>query len=478
MVIVYLRILIRIIYINYKKYILLTNLWGDYMGNDLTKKSRLNAVQVLAIGFALVILVGGIILSLPICSADGSYTNFLDSLFISTSAVCVTGLVTLDTGTHWNNVGKVVIMLLIEIGGLGFMSLSTFVAILLGKKITLRERLLMQEAMNTFNIQGLVKMVRYVLSFTFTVQAFGALLLSIQFIPEYGLRRGIFYSIFHSVSAFCNAGFDLFGEYKSLVNYSSNSLVLLTISSLIIIGGLGFVVSLEILNYKKRKRLSTHSKIVLSITVVLIVLGALFMLLVEYSNPETLANMTFKDKVLNAYFASVTPRTAGFNSISTDGMTMAGKLMTIILMFIGGASGSTAGGLKVTTFGVIVFTVISALKGREETEAFGRKFSKETVYKAFVLLSICMMLVLTVTMILTITEPDKSFINLLYEATSAFGTVGITTGVTQDITSISKVVILLTMYLGRVGPLTVILAVIHSRKKSKIKYPEAKILIG
>lgn len=442
------------------------------------KKSRLNAVQVLAIGFALVILLGGIILSLPICSADGNYTNFLDSLFISTSAVCVTGLITLDTGTHWNDFGKVIIMLLIETGGLGFMSISTFVAILLGKKITLRERLLMQEAMNTFNIQGLVKMVKYVFGFTFTVQVFGALLLSMQFIPEYGLRRGIFYSIFHSVSAFCNAGFDLFGDYSSLIKYSSNPLILLTISTLIIIGGLGFVVSLEILNYRKRKRFSTHSKIVLSITAVLVILGTLFMLLVEYNNPETIAGMSFRDKLLNAYFASVTPRTAGFNSISTDGMTMAGKLMTIILMFIGGASGSTAGGLKVTTFGVIVFTVISALKGREETEAFGRKFSKETVYKAFVLLSICMMLVLTVTMILTITEPDKSFVNLLYEATSAFGTVGITTGVTQDITPISKIVILLTMYLGRVGPLTVILAVIHSRKKSKIKYPEAKILIG
>lgn len=448
------------------------------MAESLMKKSRLNAVQVLSIGFALVILFGGIILSLPISSIDGTYTNFLDALFTSTSAVCVTGLVTVDTGTHWSVFGKIVVMVLIETGGLGFMSISTFVAMLLGKKITLRERLLMQEAMNTFNIQGLVKMVRYVFGFTFTVQVFGALLLSIQFIPEYGLRRGIFYSIFHSVSAFCNAGFDLFGEYKSLVDYSSNSLVLLTVSSLIIIGGLGFAVSLEIFNYRKNKRISTHSKIVLSITAALIILGALFMLFAEYKNSETLANMNLRDKVLNAYFASVTPRTAGFNSISTDGMTMAGKLMTIILMFIGGASGSTAGGLKVTTFGVILFTVISALRGREETEAFGRKFSKETVYKAFVLLSICMMLVLTVTMILTITEPDKSFINLLYEATSAFGTVGLTAGVTQSITPISKVVLLLTMYFGRVGPLTVILAVIHSRKKSKIKYPEAKILIG
>lgn len=442
------------------------------------KKSKLNAVQILAIGFAIVILIGGSILSLPISSANGEYTNFLDALFTSTSAVCVTGLVTVDTGTHWNDFGKIVIMLLIETGGLGFMSLSTFVAMILGKKITLRERLIMQEAMNTFNIQGLVKMVKYVLTFTFTVQVCGALLFAIQFIPEYGMRKGIFYSIFHSVSAFCNAGFDLFGNYSSVVKYSSNPLVLLTISMLIIIGGLGFVVSLELYNYRKAKRLSTHSKMVLFITATLLLLGTIFIFFVEYKNPETIGHMNFADKVLNSFFSAVSPRTAGFNSVSTDGMTLAGKLMTIILMFIGGASGSTAGGLKVTTFGVLVFTVISVLKGREETEAFGRKFSKETVYKAFTLLSVCIMLVLTVTTILTITEPDKSFINLLYEATSAFGTVGLTAGVTQDITSISKVVILLTMYCGRVGPLTVILAVVNKRKKSRIKYPEAKILIG
>jgi len=442
------------------------------------KKTKLNEVQVLAIGFALVILIGGSILSLPISSVDGNYTSFLDSLFTSTSAVCVTGLVTIDTGTHWNNFGKVVIMILIETGGLGFMSITIFIAVLLGKKITLKDRLIMQEAMNAFNIQGLVKMVKYVLTFTLSVQICGAVLLATQFIPQFGWKTGVFFGVFHSVSAFCNAGFDLFGNYASLVSYSSNSVVLLTISGLIIIGGLGFTVSLEIFNYRKARRFSTHSKMVIFITLVLIIFGTIFIFLVEYRNVETLANMTFRDKVLNAFFASVTPRTAGFNSISTEGMTMAGKLMTIILMFIGGASGSTAGGLKVTTFGVLVFTLISSLKGREDTEAFGRKFSKESVYKALTLLSIAMLLVITVTTILTITEPDKLFINLLYEATSAFGTVGLTAGVTQSIGSISKVVLIITMYLGRVGALTVILAVINKKKKNGIKYPEAKILIG
>ena len=448
------------------------------MERNLIKKSKLNAVQILAIGFALLILTGGLILSLPISSASGEYTNYLDSVFTATSAVCVTGLVTIDTGTHWNTFGKIVIMLLIEIGGLGFMSLATFVAILLGKKITLRDRLIMQEAMNAFNIQGLVKMVQYVLGFAVGIQFIGVLLLSTQFIPEFGWKKGIFYSVFHSVSSFCNAGFDLFGNFQSVVNYYNNPVVLLTIAGLIIVGGLGFTVLIEIFNFRKRKRLSTNSKVVLLITTSLVVLGTLFMFIVEYKNPQTIGNMNINDKILNSFFASVSPRTAGFNSVSTDGMTMAGKLMTIILMFIGGSSGSTAGGLKTATFGILVLTVISVLKGREETEAFGRRFSKETVYKAFTLFSVCMMLVITVTMILSITEPDKLFINLLYEATSAFATVGLTTGVTQDICSISKIVLIITMYLGRVGPLTVILAVINKREKSGIRYPETKILIG
>lgn len=448
------------------------------MSKHLIRNSRLNAVQILAIGFILVILIGGILLSLPISSANNEATNFLDALFISTSAVCVTGLVTLDTGTHWNTFGQTVIMLLIELGGLGFMSFTVFIAILLGKKITLKDRLIMQESMNAFNLQGLVKMVKYIFSFTLIIQILGAILLSTQFIPEFGLKSGIFYSIFHSISAFCNAGFDLFGNFSSVVDYSSNPVILLTISSLIIIGGLGFTVSLEIFNYRKSKRLSTHSKIVLYITTALIIFGFLFMLFVEYNNQNTFGAMNFSDKILNAFFASVSPRTAGFNSVSTDGMTVPGKLMTIILMFIGGASGSTAGGLKVNTFGILIFTLVSVLRGREDSEAFGRRFSKETVYRAFTLLSIATILVLTVTIILTITEPKELFINLLYEATSAFGTVGLTTGVTQNIGSISKIVLIITMYLGRVGTLTVLLAITNKKKNTKLRYPEGKILIG
>lgn len=449
------------------------------MGKVLTKKSRLNAVQVLSIGFAIVILVGAIILTLPISSVSGESTSFIDAIFTSTSAVCVTGLVTVDTGTHWNTFGQTIIIILIEIGGMGFMSFTTFIAILLGKKITLRDRLLMQEAMNTFNIEGLVRMVQYVFALTFSVQFFGALLLSTQFIPEFGFSKGLFYSIFHSVSAFCNAGFDLFGNFNSVTGYSSNVVVILTLSALIIIGGLGFTVWLEIYNYNKNsKKFSINSKLVLSVTVFLLIFGFICIFVFEYNNIHTIGGMSLKDKILNSFFASVSPRTAGFNSISTDDMTMSGKLITIILMFIGGSSGSTAGGLKTATFGVLVLTLMSVLQGREDTEVFGKRFSKDLVYKAFTLFFIAMTLVLMVTMILTIVQPEQSFINLLYEATSAFGTVGLTTGVTQQLTFAGKIVIIITMYCGRVGPLTVILALLNKKKKKGYRYPEGKILIG
>ena len=443
-----------------------------------SKTSQLSGVQILALGFAIVILVGAIILTLPISSKSGNFTNFLDSLFTATSAVCVTGLVTLDTGTYWNEFGQIVIMLLIEVGGLGFMAFTTLLAILLKRRITLRDRLIMQEAMNTFSIQGLVKMVERIVLFTILVQIIGGLLLATQFIKDYGPLKGLYFGIFHSVSAFCNAGFDLFGGYSSVTSYSSNAIVLLTLSIIIIVSGLGFTVIIELLKYKKDRRLSTHTKLVLLMTSILLFGGILFMFALEYNNPETLGPMSIKNKILNAIFAGVSPRTAGFNSISLDGMTSGGKFLTIILMYIGGSPGSTAGGLKTATFGIIVLTVVSVIKGREETELFGRRLSKELVYRAFAILIISFSLVVVVTMLLCITQPKEQFIDLLYEATSAFATVGLTTGVTQRLNFIGKIIIMITMYFGRVGPLTVALALTNKRKSKGYRYPETKILIG
>ncbi|MCR1974504.1 TrkH family potassium uptake protein [Clostridium sporogenes] len=441
-------------------------------------RRRFTPVQILAIGFAIVIFVGAILLSLPISSQTGQRTPFLDCLFTSTSAVCVTGLIVVDTGTHWTYFGKTVIMLLIEVGGLGFMSFATLLALLVGKKITLKERLVMQEALNTFNIQGLVKMARYILLFTLSIQGGGALLLSTQFIPKYGLAKGLYYSIFHSISAFCNAGFDLFGNFNSLTGVYDNTVIILVIAFLIIIGGLGFYVWYEIYHYKGHRKLSTHSKLVLSATALLLSVGTVLMFIFESRNPGTMANMTFGNKILSSFFAAVTPRTAGFNSISTSDMTMAGKFLTIILMFIGGASGSTAGGIKVTTAGVLIMTVVCVVKGKQDTEINKRRISKEIVYRALAITIISLTLVITVTMILSITEVKFPFEYYLYEATSAFGTVGITLGLTTKLSAIGKIVILLTMYAGRVGPLTLAIAFARKLKNSSIKYPEEKILVG
>ncbi|WP_294385098.1 TrkH family potassium uptake protein [uncultured Clostridium sp.] len=448
------------------------------MNWNFKKNVKLRGVQILALGFLGVILVGALILTLPISTTKGESTNFLDALFTATSAVCVTGLIVVDTGTYWNAFGQTVIMILIEIGGLGFMSFTTLIAIILGKKITLRERLILQDAMNTFNIQGLVKMVRYVLIFTVSVQFFGALLFSTQFVPEYGLGKGIFYSIFHSISAFCNAGFDILGKFNSLTSYNSNAVVILVASALIIIGGLGFTVWSELYSSKSLRKVSLHSKMVILMTVVLVVGGTLLMFLFENNNINTIADMSFIDKVMNSFFASVTPRTAGFNSIPTDGMTTAGKFLTIILMFIGGSPGSTAGGIKTTTIGILIVTIVCVIQGREDAEVFKRRFSKDLVYKAFTLIFIGLSLVIVVTMLLSYTEKGVSFIALFYETVSAFGTAGLTLGLTSELSNIGKVLIIFMMYLGRVGPLTVVLSITRKKRNTGIKYPEGKILIG
>ncbi|WBW99406.1 TrkH family potassium uptake protein [Oceanirhabdus sp. W0125-5] len=446
--------------------------------NSKKIKNKLTPVQILAGGFFVLIIIGAILLTLPIATVDRVSTNFIDALFTSTSAVCVTGLVVVDTGTYWSMFGKTVIITLIEIGGLGFMSVATLFFLLLGKRITLRERMVMQEAMNYFSLQGLVKMAKYILIFTFSVQLAGAAILSIQFIPEYGPLKGIGYSLFHSISAFCNAGFDLMGNFTSITKYSGNPLVMLTITSLIIISGLGFFVWADIYNYKKSKRLTLHSKIVITMTVILVIGGAILMFLFENSNPDTIQNVSTGEKILSSLFASVTPRTAGFNSISTDAMTNAGKFLTMILMFIGGSPGSTAGGIKTVTAGVLILTLIAFIKGKEDVEAFGRRINRDTVFKAFVIVLISLLLVIVSTLLLSVTEPNTNFELIFYEAISAFGTVGLSMGLTPNLSLGGKIIVAIAMYCGRVGPLTVALALGNKKRKGAIRYPEDKILVG
>ncbi|WP_346938329.1 TrkH family potassium uptake protein [uncultured Clostridium sp.] len=448
----------------------------------ILRHKNFTPVQIIAMGFATIIFTGALLLSLPIATIEGVRTPFIDCIFTSTSAVCVTGLITVDTGTYWNYFGKTVILILIQIGGLGFMSFTTLLALIVRKKITLKERLVIRESLNSTSLQGIVKLARYILRFTFSIELIGAILLSFEFIPEFGIIKGIYYSIFHAVSAFCNAGFDLMGEYTSLTAYSDNTLVILTLSSLIIIGGLGFYVWNDIFNYKHTKRLTLQTKLVISMSVGLVLFGFIMFLIFEISNPETLEPMSIRGKLLSAFFASVSPRTAGFNSIDLTSMTIASTFLTIVLMFIGGSPGSTAGGIKTSTAGVLFMTIISVINGREDTELFKRRINKETVYKSLSVVVIALALVFTVTILLSITERASGapFEHYLFEATSAFGTVGLTLGLTQELTTIGKAIVALTMYAGRIGPLTLVLAIsIRKRKrKNSIKYPEDKILVG
>lgn len=446
---------------------------------DGIKIYRFQPVQILAFGFLFAIFIGTVLLSLPISSKSGEATPFIDALFTSTSAVCVTGLVTVDTGTHYSVFGQLVIMLLIQIGGLGFMTFATLIAVLLGKKISLKERLIMQEAYNTFNIQGVVKLALYVMGITFSIEFIGAIILSTQFIPQYGLLKGLFFGLFHSVSAFCNAGFDLIGDFQSLTPYVDNVVINLTVITLVVVGGIGFAVLTEVLNYRKSKRLTLHAKVVLSATVLLIVAGTISFFILEYSNPKTLGGLSIKGKILASLFASVTPRTAGFNTISTSDMTVAGKFLTIVLMFIGASPGSTGGGIKTSTAFLIVMTVVAVVQGKDDTEIYQKRINKSFVYRALAITMLSFILVVVVTMVLSISQ-NGDFMEYLYEATSAFATVGLTLGLTAKLTLVGKIILIFTMYAGRVGPLTITMAIAHKQQTTAnlIKYPEDKILIG
>lgn len=449
---------------------------------ELKKKRNMSPFKILAIGFLTVILTGAILLTLPISTQSGEVTNFLDSIFTATSAVCVTGLVVQDTGTYWSTFGQGVILTLIEIGGLGFMAMSTFFAMVLGKRISLRERLVMQEAYNTFSLQGIINHVRYMLLFTVSVQLFAALILMTQFIPVYGVGTGIYYGIFHAISAFNNAGFDLLGGFTSITIFNENKIILITLAIVINIGGLGYLVLREIISgvraKRKLKNYSLHAKVVLTISGILLTVGTIAMLIFEWNNPATIEHMSFGNKLTNAFFSAVTPRTAGFNSISNSDMSPAGKLLTMGYMFVGGSPGSTAGGVKTTTLGIVIFTLISVLKGRQDAEVYKRRISQSVVFKAMAIFMLGITIVIIGVMILSITEIGASFETILYEVISAFGTVGLSQGLTPTLSSVGKVTIAIIMYLGRVGPLTVMLALAGKQEKINYKYPEGKILIG
>jgi trk system potassium uptake protein len=428
-------------------------------------------------GFAAMIVVGAILLVLPISSNEGQFTSFLTCLFTATSAVCVTGLVVVDTLEHWSLFGQVVIALLIQLGGLGFMISTTLLLMAVGRRIGLRGRILLGESVGVSQIGGIIRLARNMVFFTFIAEAIGALLFFIRFSSEYGWPQSLWKSVFQSISAFNNAGFDLFGGFRSLAGYSTDYLVLLTTAALIITGGISFVVLNNIFRARGLHHSSIDTKVVLLITFILLVLGTLVVLATEYGNPQTLGNMGVPLKILNSFFQSVTSRTAGFNAINIGSLGVSALFFIMILMFIGGASGSTAGGIKVNTFGLTMITVWNTIRGKEHLGAFGREFSLEQVFRSLTLLVLSIGVIALVFFILSLTERLPS-LNLLFETISAFGTVGLTTGITTELSITGKIAIIFMMFIGRLGPLTLSLALAGIKRPGIIHYPKDSIRIG
>lgn len=437
--------------------------------------------RVIAGSFALVILIGMVLLMLPIASKTGEFTPPLNALFTATTSTCVTGLVIYDTFSHWSLFGQGVILVLIQIGGIGLVTLTTFFTLVLRQKIGLSSLVLAQESVNTNSIRNLHSLIKLVIVSTLVVELAGALLLSTRFIPRYGLA-GIWISVFTAISAYCNAGIDIFGReapFSSLTIFSDDVVVNITIMLLIIIGGLGFIVFQDILSYRRQRHLMLHTRTVLFVTAVLILCGAIVFFLVEYNNPATLGNMPLGQKILASFFQSVTPRTAGFNTVDLAGMHDATKLFMCVLMFIGAAPGSTGGGIKVTTFMVLVMTVIGTLRNKTQTTIMRRRVDHMVVYRslAITVLSVCLCIV---TACIILIENDVATIDGIFEAFSAFGTVGLSTGITPTLGIVSKIALILTMFIGRVGSISFILAITlrlayHPRK---LVLPEGQIIVG
>ncbi len=441
-------------------------------------KFRANSIQMIALGFAGIILIGTLLLSLPAASRDGASLPFIDALFTSASATCVTGLVVHDTYTQFSLFGQIVILCLIQIGGLGFMTVATLFLMMARRKIGLAERGVLTESVSAFQIGGIVRLIRRIIICTAIVEGMGAILLAIRFCPQMGVATGVYYAVFHSISAFCNAGFDLMGRfapYTSLIPYQSDVLVNLTIMTLIVIGGLGFVVWDDIMEHKLRyDRYKLHTKIVLLSTAFLIIGGAILFYTMEQGN--VLAAMHPIDKLLASLFQSITPRTAGFNTVDTAALTEGGTVLTMLLMMIGASPGSTGGGIKTTTIMVILLATISYIRNTDDINIFHRRLENNTIKRAYCSTTIYIMLSI-LGIFLLITTQGLPVKDAAFETLSALGTVGLSTGITRELDTLSRMVIILLMYSGRVGSLTLLMAVMMGTK-SKLRNPEEKIIIG
>ena len=446
------------------------------------KASFQHAESILTLGFLALILLGTVLLALPIAAKSGQSIGLFDSLFTSTSAVCVTGLVIVDTGTTFSLFGQIVLIVLIQVGGLGFMVFATMLMVMLGRRISIRGRMLIRESMNTSSLSDLGSLTMLYLLLSLTIELVGAVTLCFRFVPLYGWKHGTWMALFHSVSAFCNAGFDLFGNYASLTAFSGDPLVLLTVASLIILGGLGFSVILETArNRQGFRNLSLHTRIVLMTTLVLLLAGTVFYWIVERTNTETLAGCSEGEKILNAFFQSVTMRTAGFNSFDLSGFRDGSKLFSSLLMIIGASPASTGGGIKTTTIATLTLLMLSVVRGESEVNVARRRLSDDISRRALTVSVLFLTTLLTGTLIISLIENGRFPLDdILFEASSAMGTVGVSAIGTPNLSSASRAVLLPMMFLGRVGPLTLAVAVAkrQGRIRTASKYPEEKIMIG
>lgn len=440
---------------------------------------KMSYTRLIALSFLLVIFVGTILLTFPIASRNGRWTPVLDAMFTATSATCVTGLVVYDTFQHWTLFGQLVILSLIQIGGIGFMTIISLFAIFTKKRIGLRERKILMHSSGNMRISGMIQLIRRIAWITCICEGIGAVLLSVAFVPEMGLVRGIYNGIFHSVSAFCNAGFDLMGRfesYSSLTRYETNYWVLLTISALIIVGGIGFAVWSDVLHYKRNfKEYSLHSKVAILTTLGLLLAGWLGYFIFEYKG--NLAPLTMPQKALSSFFMSVTTRTAGFNAMDLNGLSSSASLLTMVLMVIGGSPGSTAGGMKTTTFAAMIFAVCAMSTGRRDINIFKRRLNKDLIKHAGVIMFVYVAAVLCSTMaICAIEQTDIG--SVLFETCSALGTAGLSQGLSGHAEPISKFILIILMYGGRIGALSLLLVFAEKNSEPPIKRPAERMMIG
>lgn len=442
-----------------------------------TKWLRLSPPQILVMGFGAIIMAGTFLLMLPISNTTGEPLNFMDALFTATSATCVTGLVVVDTGTFFSTFGQVVIMCLIQIGGLGFMTMATLFALVFRRRISLKDRLVLQEAMNQTSMEGIVRLIRRVLLYSLVIESAAAVILMTRWAFDMPVGRAIYYGVFHAVTMFNNAGFDLFGDFRSLTPYVYDPVVNFVVMFLIISGGIGFIVMADLVDYRNKRKLSLHSKVVLSMTGALILIGALVIFIFEFTNPKTLGSLNWGGKILGSFFQSVTPRTAGANTLDIGGMRQATQFFIVILMFIGASPGSTGGGIKTTTFTMMIGAVIAMMRGRDDIVMFRYRLAQERIFKALTITLLALLLVISVSMILSTTE-DSTFLSILFETTSAFGTVGLSMGLTPHLSLFGKLLICLTMFAGRLGPLTLAYALGPKKGKELYRHPEGKMIIG